>query len=42
MDKLRICHLFAGVGAPEMALDRLNVEYDNVGYSEIDKFAIKS
>lgn len=42
MNKLRICHLFAGVGAPEMALDKLNVEYDNVGYSEIDKFAIKS
>ena len=42
MNKLRICHLFAGVGAPEMALDKLNIEYDNVGYSEIDKFAIKS
>ena len=42
MNKLRICHLFAGVGAPEMALDKLNVDYDNVGYSEIDKFAIKS
>ena len=37
MNKLRICHLFAGVGAPEMALDKLNIEYDNVGYSEIDK-----
>ena len=28
MNKLRICHLFAGVGAPEMALDKLNVEYE--------------
>lgn len=42
MGKLKVCHLCAGVGAPEMALKRLGIDFDNVGYSEIDKFAIKS
>ena len=38
----KVCHLFSGVGAPESALDRLGIEYENVGFSEIDKFAIQS
>ena len=42
MNKLRVCHLFSGIGAPETALDRLHIKYENVGFSEIDKFAIKS
>ena len=42
MNKLKLIHLFAGVGAPEMALDKLNIKYDTVAISEIDKFAIKS
>ena len=42
MKKIRFCHLFSGVGSPEMALDKLDVNYEHVGFSEIDKFAIKS
>lgn len=42
MWRLRLCHLFSGIGAPETALLRLGIPFDIVGYSEIDKFAIKS
>lgn len=34
--------LFFGIGAPEKALTNLNIDYNLVGFSEIDKFAIKS
>ena len=34
--------LFTGIGAFEKALERLNIKYDLVGFSEIDKHAIKS
>ena len=39
---LRLLSLFSGIGAFEKALERLNIEYELVGFSEIDKFAIKS
>lgn len=42
MDKLKLIHLFSGVGAPEMALKRLGIPLEIVGYSEIDKYAIQS
>lgn len=42
MEKLKLCHLFSGVGAPEMALKRAGIDFEIAGYSEIDKFAIKS
>lgn len=40
--KLKVVTLFSGVGAQESALDKLGIDYEIVGYSEIDKFAIKS
>lgn len=39
---LRLFSLFSGIGAFEKALERLNIPYELVGFSEIDKFAIKS
>ena len=39
---LRLFSLFTGIGAFEKALERLNIPYELVGFSEIDKFAIKS
>lgn len=34
--------LFSGIGSPEQALKNLGVEFELQGFSEIDKFAIKS
>ena len=42
MGKLKVFEAFAGIGTLRMALDRLDIEYDVVGISEIDKFAIQS
>lgn len=39
---IKIFSLFSGIGSFEKALERLNIEYELVGFSEIDKFAIKS
>lgn len=39
---LRYLSLFSGIGAPEKALERLNIPFELVGFSEIDKYAIKS
>lgn len=39
---LKLFSLFSGIGAFEKALERLKVEYELVGFSEIDKYAIKS
>lgn len=39
---LRLFSLFSGIGAFEKALERLRIEYELVGFSEIDKFAIRS
>lgn len=41
-NKLKLIHLFSGVGSPEMALKRLGIPLEIVGYSEIDKYAIQS
>ena len=38
----KVITLFAGIGAPEKALRNLGIEYELVGFSEIDKYAIKS
>lgn len=40
--KLKVVSLFSGIGALESGLHRLNVDYDLVGFSEIDKPAIKT
>ena len=39
---LKLLSLFTGIGAFEKALERLKIDYELVGFSEIDKFAIKS
>lgn len=39
---IKLLSLFTGIGAFEKALERLNAEYELVGFSEIDKYAIKS
>ena len=40
--KLKVLSLFSGIGAPEKALTNLGIDYELVGFSEIDKYAIKS
>lgn len=40
--KIKMISLFSGIGAFEKALDRLEVDYELNGYSEIDKYASKS
>lgn len=39
---IRLLSLFTGIGAFEKALKNLKIQYRLVGFSEIDKFAIKS
>lgn len=39
---MKLLSLFSGIGAFEKALKNANVDYDLVGFSEVDKFAIKS
>ena len=39
---MKYLSLFSGIGAFEKALQRLEIPYDLVGYSEIDKFASKA
>ena len=39
---IKLLSLFTGIGAFEKELERLNIKYDLVGFSEIDKHAIKS
>lgn len=39
---LKVLSLFSGIGAFEKALDRQGIEYQLVGYCEIDKYASKS
>jgi len=40
MDKLKIFECFSGVGSQRMALRNINVNYESVGISEVDKYAI--
>ena len=42
MKKLRVLSLFSGIGAFEKALTNIGVDFDMVGFSEIDKYATKS
>lgn len=39
---MKVLSLFSGVGAFEKALDNLHIPYELVGFSEIDKYAVKS
>lgn len=40
--ELKVLSLFSGIGAFEKALKNIGIKVDLVGFSEIDKFAIKS
>ena len=40
--KIKVLSLFSGIGAFEKALTNLNIDYELVGFSEIDRYAIKS
>lgn len=42
MQKIRLFELFSGIGANTKALNRLGVDVELVGFSEIDKYAIQS
>lgn len=42
MKKIKVIELFAGVGSQAMALRNIGINYEVIGISEIDKFAIKS
>ena len=42
VDKLKLFSLFSGIGAFEKALTNLHIDYELVGFSEIDKAAITS
>lgn len=42
MNKLRVLSLFSGIGAFEKALSNLGVNFELIGFSEIDKYAIES
>ena len=42
MKKIKVITLFSGIGSQEMALRNIGVDYEVLGISEIDKFAIKS
>lgn len=42
MKKIKVITLFSGIGSQEMALRNLGLDYEVIGISEIDKFAIKS
>ena len=39
---MKVLSLFSGIGAFEKALDNLHIPYELVGFSEIDKYAVKS
>ena len=42
MGKLKMLSLFSGIGSPEAALKNLGIDYELIGFSEIDKYAVKS
>lgn len=40
--RIKLFEAFSGIGCQRMALDKLGVTYESIGFSEIDKHAIKS
>lgn len=42
MENIKVLSLFSGIGAPEKALTNIGINYDLVGFSEIEQNAIKS
>lgn len=41
MEKIKVFSMFSGFGGTEFALKEANIDYEVVGFSEIDKFAIQ-
>ena len=41
MNKIKLFEMFAGYGGASFALKKAGIEFETVGYSEIDKFAIE-
>ena len=41
-DKIRLFEAFAGYGSQAMALKRLGVPFESIGFSEIDQYAIRA
>ena len=41
MEKIRLFEMFAGYGGASFALKKAGIDFECVGYSEIDKFAIQ-
>lgn len=41
-NKIRVFEAFAGYGSQSMALSRLGIDFEVVGISEIDKYAIQA
>lgn len=39
---MKLLSLFSGIGAFEKALKNIGINYELIGFSEIDKYAIKS
>ena len=39
---IKLLSLFSGIGSPEQALKNIGVDYELVGFSEIDRFAVNS
>lgn len=39
---MKLLSLFSGIGAPEKALNNIGISYNLVGFSELDKYAVKS
>lgn len=42
VNKLKVITLFTGIGSQEAALKRIGADFEMVGISEIDKYAVKS
>jgi DNA (cytosine-5)-methyltransferase 1 len=42
MNRLKVLELFSGIGAFTKALSNLKIDYDLIGFSDIDKYAIES
>lgn len=40
MEKLRVFESFAGIGCQSMALRNLGIDFEVVGISEVDKYAL--
>ena len=40
--KVKLFEAFSGIGCQRMAFERANIDYEVVGISEIDKYALKS